>query len=278
MALVGIAYSGYVSRLIETWPSKVDFVEIPFELLCHNPRVLEDLQTHQIILHSASLNIAGPVRPDVATMQALQKWINVTRTPWVGEHLAFITAAPDSPRSEGNGCPPSESYNLGFTASPPMNSDTVQSVVQVVQGYGTQLGVPLLLENSPLYFDIPGSSMCQVDFVREICKRSNVRLLLDLTHFYITSQNMGFDPLRALERYPLDRVDEIHISGASYEGDVWWDDHAHTSPDDVFEMLAFAIRHGAPRAITLEYNWSSRFPLDTLMSELERTRKIEGTH
>ena len=114
--------------------------------------------------------------------------------------------------------------------------------------------------------------------MREICKRSSVRLLLDLTHFYITSRNMGFDPFHALERYPLDRVDEIHISGASYQGGAWWDDHACPSSDEVIEMLAFTMRRAAPQAITLEFNWSARFPLDTLISELERTRKVAGKH
>lgn len=275
MALVGIAYSGYVPQLMETCPGQVDFVEIPFELLCHNPRILDQLGTHRVILHSASLNIAGPVRPGADLVESLRNWIEITKTPWVGEHLAFITAASDFGAEE---YAPGEPYNLGFTVSPPMNSATARFVVNVMRRYGAEFDVPLLLENSPLYFDIPGSSMCQVDFVREICKKSRVRLLLDLTHFYITSRNMGFDPFLSLERYPLDRVDEIHISGASYQGGAWWDDHACPSSDEVFEMLAYTSRRAAPRAVTIEYNWSARFPLDTLISDLERTRKVLGSH
>lgn len=274
MALVGIAYSGYVPRLLEVWPDEVDFVEVTFELLRYNPQVLEQLKGYPVILHSASLNIAGSVRPDPKTLESLQALVATTRSPWVGEHLAFITAEMVDQGAEEYA--PGEPYNLGFTVSPPMNSATVRAVVKVVEGYNSELTVPLLLENSPLYFDVPGSSMSQVNFVREICKRSDVRLLLDLTHFHITSQNMGFEPFRELEKYPLDRVDEIHISGTSKQGGVWWDDHACPSSDEVFELLALAIRLGTPRAVTLEYNWSARFSLDTLIADVERTRKVIG--
>ena len=159
MALVGVAYSGYVPQFIETRPSQVDFVEVPFELLCHNPCVFDQLKAHRVILHCASLNIAGPVRPGADVMESLRKWVEATRTPWVGEHLAFITAAPGVSGFGAEGHAPSEPYNLGFTVSPPMNAATVRSVVKVLKRYGSELGVPLLLENSPLYFDIPGSSM-----------------------------------------------------------------------------------------------------------------------
>jgi uncharacterized protein (UPF0276 family) len=272
MTLVGIAYSGYVSKFIEAYPSQIDFVEVPFELLCHNPQVLEPLQTHSIILHCASLNIAGPVRPPPALIHKLKKWITATRTPWLGEHLAFTTTEPQ--QMLGFESWPTEPYKLGFTVSPPMNSAAVSSVTKAVNCYRRQLAVPLLLENSPLYFSIPGSSMSQVDFVRKICRKTDVRLLLDLTHFHISSQNEGFDPYKALEDYPLERVDEIHISGESNQCDIWWDDHAYPASDEVFELLARALSIRKPQAITLEYNWSAEFPLDIVFFDLERTRKI----
>lgn len=271
MVSVGIAYSGYAAALIEACPEQVDFVEVPFELLRHDPLAPQRLGAKPIILHCASLNIAGPVRPDAEVLDSLRTWIQATRTPWVGEHLAFTTTA--TTPANGDEEYPGQAYNIGFTVSPPMNSATVDSVVKVLDRYESELSAPLLLENPPIYFKIPGSSMCQVDFVREICSKSKVRLLLDLTHFYIASRNMGFDAFHDLERYPLDRVDEIHISGASEQQGVWWDDHACASCEEVFELLALAVRRATPQAITLEYNWSSRFPLDTVITDLERTRK-----
>lgn len=272
MTLVGIAYGGYVPELVQARPDQLDYVEVPFELLCHNPAVAQELTTHRVILHCASLNIAGPVRPPPNLIHNLRKWIAATRTPWLGEHLAFTTTTGNSEIGGGEFAP-NEPYNLGFTVSPPMNSAAVQSVVCVVQRYCEQLGVPILLENSPLYFSIPGSSMTQVDFISAICRQSRVRLLLDLTHFHITSRNMDFDPFQALEGYPLDRVDEIHISGESNQSDVWWDDHACPASDEVFELLDFTLKRTKPRAITLEYNWSAKFPVDIALCDLERIRE-----
>src|SRR5438552_11740719 len=112
---------------------------------------------------------------------------------------------------------------------------------------------------------MPGTSMTQVEFVREICRQSSVRLLLDLTHFQISATNMGYDARAELQRYPLDRVDEIHISGSSTDKNIRWDDHSTCAGDDIYELLGIALQHCRPRAITLEYNWSAVFSLDTVL-------------
>ncbi len=127
MTLVGIAYGSYVPQLVQARPDQLDFVEVPFELLWHNPDIARELTTHRVILHCASLNIAGPVRPIPEVIRSLRKWIAATQTPWLGEHLAFTTtiAGPQSGAGENT---VNEPYNLGFTVSPPMNSATVQSL------------------------------------------------------------------------------------------------------------------------------------------------------
>jgi uncharacterized protein len=269
---VGLAYSGYVHRLLERIPGCIDYLEIPVELLAHDPTVLERVGPMPVILHCASLNIAGSVGPGESVIDAVSTWARRTGTPWVGEHLAFITADRGLIEAGADEYAPGEPYNLGFTVSPPMNPAAVDRVAAVCEFYATRLSARLLLENSPLYFHMPGTTMTQVEFVGEICRQSSVGLLLDLTHFQISASNMGFDPRVEVLRYPLDRVEEIHISGSSVDQGVRWDDHASCAGDDVYELLAIALQHCRPKAITLEYNWSSVFSLDAVSCEIERTR------
>lgn len=271
---VGFAFGGYTSALLSSRGHLFDFVEVPFELLQHDPSVLKLLDTKPVILHCASLSIAGSTRPAQDVVASIRRWIRRTKTPWLGEHLAFITADKLEAGANADEYAPGQPYNLGFTVSPPMNSASVNSIVKTARMYEEQLGIPILLENSPIYFTVPGTEMAQTDFVQEICRRSNTRLLLDLTHFLITARNLAFDPSAHIQKLPLDRVDEIHISGSSFQENRSWDDHAAPASDEVFDLLRAVVRCASPKAITLEYNWSATFPEDWIIRDLDRINKV----
>jgi uncharacterized protein len=273
---VGLAYSSGVRSFIERGIADVDHVEIPFELLRHDPSVLEWRGIPRVILHCASLSIAGTSPCSEKTIGDIGAFAEKTATPWIGEHLAFISAI----RSEAGPHPeeyaPGQPYNIGYTVSPVMNERTVARVVDALSSYGRRFSVPLLIENSPLYFNSPGSTLSQSAFIASICKQTNVGLLLDLAHFVITSRLAGFDPFRELELLPLDRVVEVHISGVDDQDDGSWDDHARPAPEIVYRLLDRVLQSASPRAITLEYNWSSRFPDASLSDELSRVRDLCG--
>jgi hypothetical protein len=132
---------------------------------------------------------------------------------------------------------PGEPFNIGYTVSPPMNEMTVDLVLGSIAQCEDRFGVPLLLENPPLYFRCPGTTMSQAEFIASLCQRSKVSLLLDLTHFYISSQTVGFDPHRELLKLPLERVVETHVSGVDYQAGMHWDNHATRAPKTVFDLL-----------------------------------------
>jgi uncharacterized protein (UPF0276 family) len=66
----------------------------------------------------------------------------------------------------------------------------------------------------------------------------------------------------------------VHISGIDEHDDGSWDDHARRAPEIVHQMLDHVLQRARPRAITLEYNWSSRFPEAFLSEELARVREV----
>jgi uncharacterized protein (UPF0276 family) len=113
-----------------------------------------------------------------------------------------------------------------------------------------------------------------VDFIVEVASRCEVGLLLDLTHFLITSLNTGVDPAREIDRLPLERVVEIHISGLSRQSGIVWDDHAAPAPPRVFALLERVLLRARPRALTFEYNWSATFPQAILLAHIDRARTL----
>lgn len=275
---IGVARSQSTERFLDRYPDAVDYVEIPFELLRHNPAAAAVIKQKPIILHCASLSIAGTVVPSASIFQEIRTWIERTRTPWLGEHLSFITAEREPYGSLSDAYAPGEPWNIGYTVSPPMNPETVALVVESLTRAQSKFRVPVLVENPPVYFSMPGSTMSQVDFIAEVCAQSNVSLLLDLAHFYISAQTLRYDPFTEISRLPLERVIEVHLSGVDNEAGGVWDNHASRAPSVEFDLLALVLDRAPVRAVTLEYNWSARFPEDVLLDEIERVRHVLDVH
>lgn len=264
---LGLAYGPGIPELVASHAGLVDYLEVPFEQLRHAPDLASIQDTTPLLLHCASLSVAGFVPPSDATVEAIASQALRTRTPWIGEHLAFISA---DGIAEENVAPTS----LTYTVCPQLSEETVERVVENLATLRPRFAVPLILENSPQYFAIPGSTMNMVDFIGEVASRADAGLLLDLSHFLITSMNTGVDALDELERMPLERVVEVHISGLNRQSGIVWDDHATPAPPLLFAMLERVLARVRPRAVTFEYNWSANFPQATLFEHVNRARRM----
>jgi uncharacterized protein len=266
---VGLAYGPTIPDFIVANPGLVHYVEIPFEQLRHSPEVGFIQETVPVILHCASMSVAGFVPPTEATLEAIGREAERTRTPWIGEHLAFITAD----GLDMGGATSDSPTALTYTVCPQMSEETVERVADNVASLQPRFGAPLILENSPQYFAVPGSTMPMVDFIGAVLARCEVGLLLDLTHFLITMLNTGGDAAREIDRLPLERVVEIHVSGMNVQSGIVWDDHATPAPAPVFALLERVLERARPHALTLEYNWSPNFPQAILKAHLERVHE-----
>ena len=276
---VGVAYCNYVPKLVEKEPGLIDYVEIPFEMLIRNARPSELSKYVPIVLHCASLSIAGNAPPTGELWSKLDHWISETDTPWLGEHLAFVrsTESPDEPAmhdalivNEETGA-----YDVGYTVSPQYSPEVLDRVVRTLELAEKRFGLPVLLENGPIYVSLPGSTMSQIEFINALCERlPSTKLLLDLSHLDITSRNLNIDPFELLEQFPVEKVVEVHLSGHSEQSGMFWDDHSARASQLLFDLLSELMVRSQPRAITLEYNWDSEFPLDGLREDLAKVREI----
>jgi len=269
---IGLAYGAGIPEFIGANPGLVDHVEIPFEQLRHSPDSASIQEMVPVILHCASMSVAGSVPPADATLEAIEREAERTRTPWIGEHLAFITADSLNMGVDTIGPP----TTLTYTVCPQMSEETVERVAENLAALRLRFDAPLILENSPQYFAIPGSTMPMVDFIGAVLSRCDVGLLLDLSHFMITMLNTGADAAKEIGRLPLEHVVEVHISGMNVQSGIVWDDHATPAPEPVFRLLERVLERARPRALTLEYNWSPSFPETTLKTHLDRVRRMVG--
>jgi uncharacterized protein (UPF0276 family) len=262
--LVGVAYAAYVPELLRRHRELVDYVEIPFERLRHDPGASQIIEEAPTVLHCASLSVAGMVPASDQLLRDIKHWTLRTATPWIGEHLAFVTAP-----GLHDGV-----VDVGYTVAPPLNDSSLKRVASACAHYQRELRSQIILENPPQYFVAPGSTMSQTEFICALCEQTDIRLLFDISHFLITSWNAGVDPTAAMCALPLQKVQEVHLSGVRQETGTFWDDHGVAAPKEVFALLRILLGRSSPKAITLEYNWSALFPETLLVADINRVRHI----
>src|SRR5438552_2156025 len=125
-AHIGLAYGPGILEFIDSNPDLVDYVEMPFEQLRHSPDLASIQETVPVILHCASMSIAGFVPPSEATVDAINVEAERTKTPWIGEHLAFVSADGISEEADRDTAP----TNLTYTLCPQLSEETIDRVAE----------------------------------------------------------------------------------------------------------------------------------------------------
>lgn len=268
---VGVAYGPAARAFLAADPELFDYVEIPFEQLRHDPATLDAVQGVPVILHCASMSIAGFVEPEQKTLADIRAWAERVDTPWIGEHLAFVSAHDPDVLAFGVEGEPTQ---LTYTMAPQLSESVVERVGENLSRLRDYFEHQIIVENSPQYFDVPGSEMSQVEFITQVAERFDVDLLVDLTHLAVSAHNLAFDLPEALRALPLHRVVEIHLSGMSVQAGVAWDDHANLAPRQVLDLLPLVLDAASPRAVTLEYNWAPDHRLDAIVEQVQAVRAL----
>ena len=269
---VGVAFASYVGEVLRANPGVADYVEVAYEALRHDAGILSRLSGTPVVLHCSSLSLAGSLGPGDSVVAEVRDWLTRTKSPWLGEHLSFISAPIGTAKEAIGTSNHGDNFELGYTVGPPMNAEAVSAIGRRIRSASAQFDVPLIVENAPIYFAMPGTTMSQPEFIQRICAETRVGLIFDISHALITCRNAGLDPFQFVSNYPVERVVEVHISGNSRSQGCYWDDHAKPADELTYELFDCLLDRATPSAVTLEYNWSSQFPPDFLVKEIERTR------
>ncbi|MBZ9850004.1 DUF692 domain-containing protein [Mesorhizobium sp. CA14] len=265
-ARVGLAWSPQIGALISRDPDRVDYVEVPFERLRASEQLAESLPI-PIILHCSSMSVGGDVAPTRGTLDRIRELAEQVDTPWIGEHLAFTSAH----RFDDDG---NEIVNTDYTICPQFSEESLERCISTFKGLQENFERRIILENPPQYFVVPGSTMSQTEFLSRLVSQTDVGLLLDLAHLYITARNFKQSPMALLDEYPTSRVVEVHVSGVSVEDGTFWDNHGIEAPEPVYSLLAALFERAAPEAVTLEFNWHSHFSESALLEKIRRVREL----
>jgi len=220
-------------------------------------------ENYPLSLHGVGLSI-GAARPlDKAHLGRL-KTLNERYQPGLfSEHLAWSTH---------------DSVFYNDLLPLPYNEETVARVADHIDEVQETVGRRMLLENPSAYLAFVESTMSEIDFLKEIVRRTGCGLLLDVNNVHVSATNLRFDPLDYIDAFPVEHVGEIHLAGYEPEQD---DDgsplliDAHNRPIDaaVWALYEHTIGRSGPVPTLVE--WDNDVPeWPVLFAELGRADQV----
>lgn len=213
-----------------------------------------------VVPHGVKLSLGGVEPVDPARVDHLARAADLVGAPLVSEHIAFVRAG---------------GVEAGHLLPLPRSRAAVDAVVANVARTRAELPVPIALEPIAAIFDWPDDELDESAFLTEILDRTDALLLLDIANVYANARNRGHDPVRLLDRLPLERVAYVHVAGGSEHDGVYHDTHTDPVPQAVLDLVGELCARRRPPALLLERD--GRYPpADVLRAELDAVAIASG--
>ena len=122
--------------------------------------------------------------------------------------------------------------------------------------------------------------MTEVEFLGELARRTGCGLLCDVSNVFLSGHNMGYDPYRYIDAFPVERSTSC-ISVAlrpkptrrRLAGEILIDTHGAAIAESVWELYAHAVRRFGPTPTLIE--WDNDIPpFATLAAEAARADEV----
>lgn len=212
-------------------------------------------------LHGVSLSLAAAALPDAAHLQRLRRLIDRVEPAFVSEHMAWSSWA-------GRYVPDL----LPF----PRTHEALAQLVRNVVHTQDRLGRRISLENPSHYLVLEGHDWSETDFLAELVGRSGCGLLLDINNVFVSTHNLGEDPLVYLDAFPFKAVTEIHLAGHAVddtEPTLLIDSHDSPVADPVWSLYRKVLSRGGARPTLIERDGDVP-SFATLLAERERAHAL----
>jgi uncharacterized protein (UPF0276 family) len=209
-------------------------------------------------MHGVSMSIGSTDPLDRDYLKQLKQLAASVQPAWISDHLCWTGV---------------EGTNLHDLMPLPYTEEALAHVCARVGQVQEILGRRILLENVSSYVAFHESQMSESEFLAELAKRADCLLLLDINNVFVSGSNHGFDPHAFLAGIPVERVQQFHLAGHSYEGGLIIDTHDATIVDPVWQLYAHAVHRFGDVSTMIERD-DHVPPLDTLLTELDYARTI----
>ncbi len=158
----------------------------------------------------------------------------------------------------------------------PRTAEALARLVRGVDHLQVNLGRRILLENPSNYLPF-NSEMDEPAFLVEAAQKTGCGLLLDVNNVFVSANNCGIDAHEYILQIPPALVGEIHVAGFTpddnFGGQLLIDSHASPVSEEVWQLLAFTLKHTGPVPVLVERDGNLP-PFDELLAERERADSL----
>jgi uncharacterized protein (UPF0276 family) len=220
-------------------------------------------ERYPLSLHGVGLSIGGAGPLDKEHLSRLCALDERYEPALFSEHLAWSSH---------------DTVYLNDLLPMPYTEETLARVCDHINEVQDTLERRMLLENPSTYVAFAETTMSELDFLREIVRRTGCGLLLDVNNVFVQAANHGFDPRAYLDDLPAEHVGEIHLGGHAADEDedgsaLLIDDHGREVADPVWTLYAQALDRVGPTPTLIE--WDNDVPAwPTLFAEAQRADAV----
>jgi len=220
-------------------------------------------ERYPLSLHGVGLSIGGAGPLDKGHLGRLRALIDRYQPALFSEHLAWSSH---------------DTVYLNDLLPLPYTEETLEPVCAHIDEVQDALQRQMLLENPSTYVAFAETSMSEVEFLRQIVRRTGCGLLLDVNNVFVQATNHGFDASTYLDSFPAEHVGEIHLGGHAEDEDdngsaLLIDDHGREVADPVWELYAQALARTGPTPTLIE--WDNDVPdWPALFAEAQRADAV----
>jgi hypothetical protein len=130
-----------------------------------------------------------------------------------------------------------------------------------------QFDRPAILENMPANRHLDNAFESDPAMIGRVLDTLDVDMLLDLAHARVAAAFHRVPVKDFLAQFPLERVQQVHISGVRQVGGVVQDAHETLSAED-YDLFQWTLARTQPEVVTLEYFRDDRPALREMLVRL----------
>jgi len=254
--------SQHYQEILSQQPA-IDWFEVITEnYLIPGGRPLHNLEkireNYPIVMHGVSLSIGSTDSLNFEYLAQVKKLAERINPAWISDHLCWTGV---------------EGINLHDLLPLPYTEEALVHVSERIKQVQDYLNRQILIENVSSYISYKDSHMAEWEFLAEVAKRADCKLLLDINNIYVSAFNHQFDPQSYLKAIPIDRVQQFHIAGHTDCGTHIIDTHDQPVVRAVWELYADAVRRFGKISTMIERD-DNIPPFAELMQELEQAKAI----
>lgn len=261
--LAGVSLKPDFFETIVQEKPKVDFFEVHSENYMGKggPSIswLEEIRKdYPLTIHGVSLSLGTDQPLDKQHLKNLKSLMDRVDPMIVSEHLSWSVI---------------DNIYLNDLLPFPYTKETLEIFARNVEETQTFLGRKILVENPSSYVSFKHNDFSEVEFLKELTKKTGCGVLLDVNNVFVSSHNHGFDPFIYIGEFPVGIAGQIHLAGHNRKNEIYVDTHEGQVSSEVWDLYAYAMSRLGPMPTLIE--WDTNVPpLKVLIEEAKKAKEL----